>query len=67
MRECPKSSCALLPPGEGGLKGRMRDLHSLRIPHPPLSRHPLPEGEGTRVSAFFLKHQISALLERSRA
>src|SRR5262245_27408252 len=31
----------LLPLGEGGVKRRMR-VH----PHPPHSRHPLPEGEG---------------------
>src|SRR5262245_40256948 len=35
----------LLPPGEGGPKGRMRALIS---PSPAASRHPLPEGEGTR-------------------
>jgi large repetitive protein len=29
-------SRALLPPGEGGPKGRMRDPHYLNIPHPPL-------------------------------
>jgi hypothetical protein len=29
-------SRALLPPGEGGPKGRMRDPHNFKIPHPPL-------------------------------
>ena len=55
MREY--SRLTLLPSGEGGLKGRMRDLDSLKIPHPPLSRHPLPEGEGPRewIEAPFLE------------
>jgi len=35
----------LLPPGEGGPKGRMRDLQVLKIPHPPL-RGTLPGGRG---------------------
>jgi hypothetical protein len=29
-------SRGLLPPGEGGPKGRMRDPQTLKIPNPPL-------------------------------
>jgi len=36
---------ALLPPGEGGAKRRMRDPQALRIPHPAFG-NPLPVGAG---------------------
>jgi hypothetical protein len=47
---------ALLPPGEGGPKGRMRDLQALKIPHPTLSGVPLPED---RVIGKILKSDES--------
>src|SRR5262245_15094628 len=52
-QSCPskerKLRRVLLPLGEGGPKGRMRAKFR---PHPPLSRHPLPEGEGSRQNRF---------------
>src|SRR5262245_45095248 len=45
-RRVTGSRVILLPPGEGGPKGRMRDLQAPKIPHPAFG-HPLPEGEGT--------------------
>jgi hypothetical protein len=50
----------LLPPGEGGATRRMRaarptirrcgDIVGRVFPHPALPRHPLPGGEGSRVT-----------------
>src|SRR5262252_6343525 len=47
------SSEPLLPPGEGGPKGRMRDLQILKIPHPAASRHPLPWRERLALRELF--------------
>jgi urea carboxylase len=46
---------SLLPPGEGGAQRRMREDARIREhPHPALSRHPLPEGEGKNRSPILL-------------
>jgi len=52
-------SPVLLPPGEGGLKGRMRDFPDSKIPHPAFG-HPLPGGAGPSENT--LSRYLSLLL-----